>query len=421
MYRKVWSLLIQGCDGDRLLKSLTVIRRPPSPGTPTSVTTPADRRLAAANRSCTTDFAFDLQEATATTIWQDRAPFKFAPSISGDHQMYRSCKQSAPGCSYMSLLNPSSIVQSNGRLVQIGRSTLRNERHRHSFKYPGLITLINRSGTINRSPATICVSLRRFTMYSKLKVVNDTIWATGTGVDEYTHREVNVRNAMFILTCIMPVVAAAFAFFGTPHWSRRFTLFSFSKIVSLWFLSIGVNGIALFYLPGQAPRILFIWAILHGQIEVVLNMLLLGFKGPQALTAAWVFGLMQYGMTLSVKFPITVFVIATIVGGGGAKGDWQQISAVTVFTGIGVNIGVVQWNVITFFGLWGHIFFMLRYILAGPIVIKDPTVPEAELEYEDQPNNPLQHFHFSGALIAKLIGFGLVNSTVVTLLIVFVL
>ncbi|KAG8986730.1 hypothetical protein FRB93_005165 [Tulasnella sp. JGI-2019a] len=57
-------------------------------------------------------------------------------------------------------------------------------------------------------------------MYSKLKVINDTIWATGTGVDEYTHREVNIRNAMFILTCIMPVVTAVFAFFGTPHWSR---------------------------------------------------------------------------------------------------------------------------------------------------------------------------------------------------------
>ncbi|KAG9024756.1 hypothetical protein FRB95_011129 [Tulasnella sp. JGI-2019a] len=275
-------------------------------------------------------------------------------------------------------------------------------------------------------------------MYSKLKVVNDTIWATGTGVDEYTHREVNVRNAMFVLTCIMPVVAAAFAFFGTPHWSRRFTLFSFSKIVSLWFLSIGVVGIAIFYLPGQAPRILFIWAILHGQIEVVLNMLLLGFKGPQALAATWVFGLVQYGLTLSVKFPLTVFVIAAIVGGandflifealwvGGQKGlaagaMCHIIGAVTVFVGIGVNIGVVPWNAITFFSLWGHIFFMLRYILAGPIVVKDPTVPEAELEYEDQPNNPLQHFHFSGALIAKLIGFGLVNSTVVTLLIVFVL
>ncbi|KAG8983455.1 hypothetical protein FRB94_008434 [Tulasnella sp. JGI-2019a] len=139
---------------------------------------------------------------------------------------------------------------------------------------------------------------------------------------------------------------------------------------------------------------------------------------------------------MTIKFPVTVFVITTIVPmtssflrpyrWGGQRGLaagalCHIISAVTVFTGIGVNIGVVRWNVITFFGLWGHIFFMLRYILAGPIVIKDPTVPEAELEYEDQPNNPLQHFHFSGALIAKLIGFGLVNSTVVTLLIVFVL
>jgi len=272
----------------------------------------------------------------------------------------------------------------------------------------------------------------------RLRVVNDTIWATGTGVDEYSHREVNVRNAMFILTCIMPLIAAAFAFFGSPNWARRNSLFSFSKIVSLWFFSIGFVGVALYYLPGEAPRILFIWAIMHGQIEVVLNMLLLGFNGYQALAATWTFGLVQYGLTLSVKFPLTVFSIAAIVGGANdllilealAYGrQWglaagalcHVISAVTVFIGIGVNIGVVPWNVITFFSLWGHMFFMLRYILTAPTRAKDQQSEHDEVEFEDPPNNPLAHVTFTPTLIGAFIAFGVVNSTLVTVLIAYVL
>ncbi|KAG8981564.1 hypothetical protein FRB94_009458 [Tulasnella sp. JGI-2019a] len=147
------------------------------------------------------------------------------------------------------------------------------------------------------------------------KVVNDTMWAAGPGIDDYTHREINVRNAMFVLTCIMPVVAAAFAFFGVPHLSQRFSLFSFSKIASLWFLSIGAFAITIYYLPGQAPRILFIAAIIHGQVEVILLMLLLGFKSHQALAASWIFGLVQSGVTLSIESPLTVFTIVSIAGG----------------------------------------------------------------------------------------------------------
>lgn len=132
-------------------------------------------------------------------------------------------------------------------------------------------------------------------------------------------------------------------------------------------------------------------------------MLLLGFNGYQALAATWTFGLVQYGLTLSVKFPLTVFTVAAVVGGQSdpgtsfvlscadqalyqapttcsswsrccteGSGGWppapcvtsyvqrtscesshlivlsptppvrvSQISAVTVFVGIGLNIGVV--------------------------------------------------------------------------------
>ncbi|KAG8991773.1 hypothetical protein FRB94_012279 [Tulasnella sp. JGI-2019a] len=272
----------------------------------------------------------------------------------------------------------------------------------------------------------------------RLHVVNDTIFASGTGVDEYTHREINVRNAMFILTCIMPLVAAAFAFFGTPNWYKRNSLYSFSKLVSLWFFSVGFVGVALYYIPGEAPRILFIWAILHGQVEVVLNMLLLGFNGYQALAATWVFGLFQYGLTLSVKYALTVFSITAIIGGANdilivesllwgrqwglaAGAFFHVISAVTVFVGIGINIGVVPWQVINFISLWGHIFFMLRYILAGPRRIKDPHSPEAELEYEDPPNNPLEGVVFTPMLIGAFIAVGLVFSTITTVLIAWVL
>ncbi|KAG8981565.1 hypothetical protein FRB94_009459 [Tulasnella sp. JGI-2019a] len=93
------------------------------------------------------------------------------------------------------------------------------------------------------------------------------------------------------------------------------------------------------------------------------------------------------------------------------------IGGIVAFVDMNVNIGVVRWNALTFFGLWGHIFFVLGYILAGPTLVRDPTVPEAELEFEDPPSNPLHHIHFSAQIITKLV-IALVIGTVGTLLMV---
>jgi len=270
-----------------------------------------------------------------------------------------------------------------------------------------------------------------------LHVVNDTVIASGPLYADYTPRELGVRNGMIILTIFVPIVAAFFSLFYTPGWAERRRLFSFSNLVALWFLSIGIVGIGLYVLPGQGPRALFIIAVLHGEIEVLLNTLLLGFTGKQGITIAWLWGLVQLGLTLTLKSPVWVYSIVAIIGGandflilqalaygrkwGLALGAlFHIISAVNVFIFISVNFGVVEFNVVNFFALWGQAGFLVAYFLNIPRTVIPPTDEERDIEFEDPPSNPLHDVKFTPKLIAIFIALGLLGSTIITYFTTFV-
>ncbi|KAG8897914.1 hypothetical protein FRB99_007795 [Tulasnella sp. 403] len=287
-----------------------------------------------------------------------------------------------------------------------------------------------------------------------LHVVNDTILASGKQFEDYTPREIGVRDAMIIITLFGPVVAAFFCFGALPKWPARKTWYTFANVAGLWFLSIGLVGIALFFFPGRTTRQVFIIAILHGQIEVVMNMLLLGFNAHQALAVTWTWASVQYGLTLGIKSPLLLFCVVSTVGGvndflmvlslgygkqwGLALGAvfhlvsdlappyspalFTSISAVTVFVGISDNFGVVPWNLSTFFGLWGHVFFTVGGIINAPRRVLAPATPEQEtIEYDDPPANPLYAVKFTPKTIAILLAICFAASLTVTLLLAFVL
>ncbi|KAG8921480.1 hypothetical protein FRC03_000756 [Tulasnella sp. 419] len=268
-------------------------------------------------------------------------------------------------------------------------------------------------------------------MAPTLQLIGDTIYATGPSFEQYTPREVGVRDAMFVLTSIFPLVAAALNFFSSPNWADRKNHFTFSKVCALWFASIGMVGVALYYLHGVSPRIVFVVAVLHGQFEVMMNVLLLNGTGKQALFATWLWAAFQYGFTLCIADPRTLYLIVAIVGGTNDfmmvqsflyGGQWglalgaflHVISAVTVFVGISGNFGVVEWNVITFFALWGHIFFMTWYNLNKKGAVKGVNA-EGEQIYAEPPANPLHYVKFPAKVIAGNLAFCITGSTVITI------
>ncbi|KAG8880485.1 hypothetical protein FRB99_004797 [Tulasnella sp. 403] len=272
-----------------------------------------------------------------------------------------------------------------------------------------------------------------------LHVVGDSILASGPRFDQYSPRDIGVRDAMYILTWVAPIAASIVCLFSTPRWADRNNLFTFSKISALWFFSIGFVGIALYLMAGFSPRTVFVVAILHGQIEILMNMLLLGFNGKQAMAATWIWAFFQYGFTLTIKSPVALFCIVAIIGGANDfmmvqslayGGQWglalgamcHVVSAVTVFAGISHNFGVVAWNAITYGALWGHIFFTVSGILNAPRQPLPPRSPEQEyIEYGEPPANPLHYVKFTPKIIATMLGLCLAGSTIITLFLAFVL
>jgi len=85
------------------------------------------------------------------------------------------------------------------------------------------------------------------------------------------------------------------------------------------------------------------------------------------------------------------------------------VSAVNVFTGIVDNVGIGTYNVISFFGLWLHIAF----IVAGVLSARGNENPEESCE---APRHPLQHITIPPRDIIKMLLFSYSGSTVITLI-----
>lgn len=268
-------------------------------------------------------------------------------------------------------------------------------------------------------------------MAPPIHVINDTIIPSGPSYADMSPRDIDVRNAMFLLTVSAPIIAAAVLLLApAPRtWARG--LWSFPKILAAWFLSIGGVGIWLYATPGRSDRSTFVIAILHGQLEVLINCMLLNISPYNALAISWLWGMIDYALAFILLDVRTAFMTTAIIGGandflitsllfygkqyGFALGGLAHVvSAVNVFTGIVDNFGVGTYNIISFFGLWINIAFMV----AGVLSVRVKNDPDAD--GVEPPVHPLQHVKISWQTTLKLIAFSYTGSTIVTLLLSYV-
>lgn len=96
-----------------------------------------------------------------------------------------------------------------------------------------------------------------------LQVANDTIFAVGKPFAEYTPRELRVREAMFVLTCALPMLAAGLILLLREGWWKSRQRLSIQTLSAAWLISVTAVGIATYFQPGVTTRTTFVLAILH--------------------------------------------------------------------------------------------------------------------------------------------------------------
>ncbi|KAF8591589.1 hypothetical protein K439DRAFT_1611228 [Ramaria rubella] len=258
-------------------------------------------------------------------------------------------------------------------------------------------------------------------MPTDIRIINDTIipdsFARGL-----TPRETQTRIAFFILGFGGPLVGALFALFTTKRWWSYESLWSFPRLVSAFAAIVFLN-------PGRATRSTF---VLHGRdqydvcieddkgqpsrTEFILRSLLLDGTINQSLIAAMIFGLVDFTLAFSISDMGYVFVFASILGGMNdflipllliygrqpllaIGGFAHTAAAVSVFTAVVHDYGVVTFTLVSFFSLWLYIGFTI----AGLRVSRTSD--------KDYPINPMKKT-VSREGLAALISVSLGSSTV---------
>lgn len=100
-------------------------------------------------------------------------------------------------------------------------------------------------------------------MAPALQVVNDTIVAAGKPFDEYTPHELRVREAMFVLTCLLPLFGAGGILLLRDGWWKAHQRFSLQSVAAAWLASVTAVGIVAYFQHGVTPRMTFVLAIVH--------------------------------------------------------------------------------------------------------------------------------------------------------------
>ncbi|KAJ7590023.1 hypothetical protein C8J56DRAFT_1163739 [Mycena floridula] len=255
-------------------------------------------------------------------------------------------------------------------------------------------------------------------MPHSFQVVNDTIISHGGSYDDLTPREIAVRDAMLTTTVLAPFMAAVVVGLFTR---KRSSIWAFSNLSILWFLSVGFVGMFFFYQRGVATRTTMMLAILHTQIEVLINSLLLkaSFRQGLAITAIW--GFVLYFLVLALPSITGAFFATTIMGGAGdflmflifaygrkklyALGAFfHVVNAVWIFADSAIFIEVVLYNTLTFVAVWLH----LGFTTAG--IIQDSDV-------EKDRSNPMHDIVVPRKDLVILIGVSLLGSTGISVII----
>src|ERR1700761_2115042 len=82
-----------------------------------------------------------------------------------------------------------------------------------------------------------------------------------------TPRETHVRDAMFLITLLGPLVAAAFSLLATQKWYLPKKAFSYGVLSAAWFTTITIFGTLIFFQKGETGRLTFMLAIVHGLVQ----------------------------------------------------------------------------------------------------------------------------------------------------------
>ncbi|KAF7349676.1 hypothetical protein MSAN_01694200 [Mycena sanguinolenta] len=217
-------------------------------------------------------------------------------------------------------------------------------------------------------------------MPPSFQVIDDTVVPHGGSYDTITPREYTVRNAMLVMTVAAPIIGSFIIFlFSRKGWSYK-SSWSYPRLAILWFCSVAIFGTLVFYQRGMTNRTTFMFAILHTQVEVLMNGLLLNFTVRKSLVIAGLWGFVLFTATLALPNISLVFIAASVLGGANdfvvvlllaygkkwlyaAGALFHVMSAVLVFLDSAIFIDVVLYNTSIFISLWLYIAFTTAAIL----------------------------------------------------------
>ena len=262
-----------------------------------------------------------------------------------------------------------------------------------------------------------------------IQLINDAIVSLGKQYADYDAHEHAVRDAMFVMTCVLPILGTGIVLLTRDGWWKQHQRLSIQTVSAAWLFSITIFGIIIYLQHGVTTRTTFIFAVFHEQVEVLLDCVLLGFTARRAFTYTWLFGLVMLFAVLVVPTMSQVFIVAAIIGGGNdaliallflyGKQWWfafaalgHLASAIMVFTEVIRNIGVVPYNAIIFLTVCAH---------TGFTVIGIMQASDRFLEYHGKLMNPLEHVSFKPSTLLKLVILALIGSVGVTLYLAFIL
>ncbi|KAJ7068731.1 hypothetical protein C8F01DRAFT_1119130 [Mycena amicta] len=282
-------------------------------------------------------------------------------------------------------------------------------------------------------------------MAPSFQVVDDNVVPHGGSYDTITPREHTVRNAMLVMTVAAPILGSfAIWLFSRKGWSYT-SSWSYPRLAILWFWSVAIFGTLVFYQRGMTNRTTFMFAILHTQVEVLMNGLLLSLTVRHALVLAGLWGFVLFTATLALPNISLVFIVSTVLGGANdfvlvlllaygkkwlyaAGALFHVLSAVWVFMDSAIFLDVVLYNTLIFVFLW------LSIALTTAAIVRDAHIPGGGfvrlpllLNQDDSTSNddsdrfnvqnPMHDVRVSPCVLGSIIAISLLGSSGITVLI----
>ncbi|KAJ7898334.1 hypothetical protein B0H14DRAFT_3424708 [Mycena olivaceomarginata] len=223
-------------------------------------------------------------------------------------------------------------------------------------------------------------------MPPSFQVIDDNVVPHGGSYDTITPQEHTVRNAMLVMTVAAPILGSFIIYlFSGKGWPYR-SSWSYPRLEILWFWSVAIFGTLVFYQRGMTNRTTFMFAILHTQVEVLMNGLLLNFNVRNSLVLAGLWGLVLFTATLALPNISLVFIASSVLGGANdfvvvlllaygkkwlyaAGALFHVISAVWVFVDSAIFLNVVLYNTSMFISL-------LYIMLTTAAILRDTQIAD---------------------------------------------